>query len=305
MTYKIDDRFKLGDGQGSNNRATGKMIVAHSTGNQDAGGYNEASYMHNNYNNAYVHAICDIGIVYMVGEVGYQAWGAMQTANTLSPLQVELCEYSDNKKQLLAYNTYCEFIRDYAKKLGIPLTVDDDTRIGVKTHNWVSKHFEGDHIDPTNVLKRLGKSLANFQSDLRGVTSEKGSYDKGYTLKKGRGVVTVNYSGRGGVRLINANNQYTNDYVKNGTKWKVSGANKNGLLIGNGTYLPWSYAKIVINYKTGYGVNAFDKNFQQIGGTNAKFKADTGWKIFDLRADNKYYYYMVSKTEYIRGDFTK
>ena len=55
-----------------------------------------------------------------------------------------------------------------------------------------------------------------------------------------------------------------------------------------------------INFTSGYGVMAIDKNGKQITGSNAKFKAGTNWKCSKYLAEIKgQWCYQVSTTEFI------
>ncbi|MDN6751495.1 MAG: hypothetical protein L0L95_14720, partial [Staphylococcus equorum] len=56
-----DRTFMLGTGQGSSQKTSNEYIIIHDTANDknqgDNSAYNEASYMHNNWQDAYTHAI--------------------------------------------------------------------------------------------------------------------------------------------------------------------------------------------------------------------------------------------------------
>ncbi|MCT0050851.1 peptidoglycan recognition protein family protein [Lactococcus lactis] len=164
-----DKTFLLGTGQGSSQKASNQYIVIHDTANDnnqgDNSATNEASYMHNNWQNAYTHAIAGWDKVYLVGEPGYVAYGAGSPANERSPFQIELSHYSDPAKQRSSYINYINAVREQAKVFGIPLTLDGEGN-GIKTHKWVSDNLWGDHQDPYAYLARIGISKDQLAKDL-------------------------------------------------------------------------------------------------------------------------------------------
>ena len=159
----------LGAGQGSSQKTSNEYIIIHDTANDknqgDNSAYNEASYMHNNWQNAYTHAIAGWDRVYLVGEAGYVAYGAGEVANSRSPFQIELAHYSDPVKQRQSYVNYINAIREYANKFGISLALDGAGN-GIKTHKWVSDNIWGDHQDPYGYLARIGISKNQLANDL-------------------------------------------------------------------------------------------------------------------------------------------
>lgn len=299
-----DRTYALKDGQGSSDKANNNFIIAHSTANIDAGGRNEASYMQRMAvsNKAYTHAIADTDKVYIIGEPGYVAWGA-GNINPYSPFQIELAEYSNKDKAKAAYANYISAIREYAAKYGIPLVLDGKGN-GIKSHLYASQTYGGsDHSDPYGYLTSIGISKAQFAKDIANGVSVGSTVWKENT--NNHGIVTVNYSGKGDVRLTWYDGHMTDTYVKNNSKWKVSDIIRAGLLIGNESYLPFKYSKITIDYQPGYGINAVDKDGIQIKGTNKKFKSGTSWKVLGGFMNGKVAYFKVSSTEYIKGTFTK
>lgn len=164
-----DKSFQLGEGQGSSQKASNKYIVIHDTANDnnqgDNSATNEASYMHNNWQNAYTHAIAGWDRVYLVGEPGYVAYGAGTVANNSSPFQIELSHYTDPDKQRASYINYINAIREQANIYGIPLTLDSIGN-GIKTHKWISDNIWGNHQDPYNYLARIGISKDQLAKDL-------------------------------------------------------------------------------------------------------------------------------------------
>lgn len=164
-----DRTFMLGAGQGSSAKASNQYIIIHDTANDknqgDNSAYNEASYMKNNWQNAYTHAIAGWDRVYLVGEPGFVAYGAGNVANSRSPFQIELAHYSDPAKQRQSYVNYINAIREYANKFSIPLTLDGGGN-GIKSHLWVSQNIWGDHSDPYAYLTRIGISKDQLAKDL-------------------------------------------------------------------------------------------------------------------------------------------
>lgn len=163
----INKTYALSDSEGSQARATGKIAVLHSTATPEATAKNLAQFEKRTYNNAYVHfGVDDVG-AYQVGTPGFVAWGAGPKVNSLSPLQIELCEFANKTRALKAYNNYIDLARQYAKMYGIPFTLDSNAMSGFKTHDWVSRNLGGtDHTDPYAYLAKIGISKAQFARDL-------------------------------------------------------------------------------------------------------------------------------------------
>lgn len=172
MSYPISKAYGLGASQGDSRTATKWYIIAHDTGNDNNKGTNsaknEASYMKSHWSAAYTHFIVDDAGIYQVGEPGYVAWGALN-ANPYSPMQVELAHVNSQTRFNESYKRYIWLIRYYANKYDIPLTLDTGgagTK-GVKTHQWVTNHYGGDHVDPYGYLAKWGISKAQFAKDLK------------------------------------------------------------------------------------------------------------------------------------------
>lgn len=172
MSYPISKAYALSGSQGDSRTATRSYIIAHDTGNDNNKGANsaknEASYMKGHWQAAYTHFIVDDKGIYQVGEPGYVAWGALD-ANPYSPMQVELAHVDSQARFNESYKRYIWLIRTYAKKYGIPLTLDAGgagTK-GVKTHQWVTNHYGGDHVDPYGYLAKWGISKSQFAKDLK------------------------------------------------------------------------------------------------------------------------------------------
>lgn len=163
--YVENNEFNLPAGAGDSRKAVPNYIILHETANPRATGRNEATYMRNNWQNAYTtHIVGDGGIVYNVGEVGYVSWGALN-ANPEAPAQIEL-QHTTNPTTFQAnYRAYIALARNMAKRFNIPLTLDGAGR-GIKTHQWVTYNYGGDHTDPYGYLASMGVSKAKLARDL-------------------------------------------------------------------------------------------------------------------------------------------
>lgn len=170
MSYPINHSYELGTNQGASGKASNQYIIAHDTGNDNnravGSAKNEASYMRGHWQSAYTHAIVDDQGIYIVGTPGYIAYGAGSPANERSPFQVELAHTDSQKRFNESYKRYVWVIRYYAKKYGIPLTLDGSGK-GIKSHKWVSDNLWGDHQDPYAYLRKWGISKAQFAKDLK------------------------------------------------------------------------------------------------------------------------------------------
>lgn len=167
--YTINNEFNLSAGQGSSQVAQPNLIILHETANPTATGRNEATYMRNNWQNAYTtHIVGDGGIVYQVGATGYVSYGA-GNANSYAPVQIEL-QHTTNPTIFKAnYKAYIDLARDMATKYRIPLTLDTGSSVydkGIKSHLWVSQNVWGDHTDPYAYLASMGISKAQLAYDL-------------------------------------------------------------------------------------------------------------------------------------------
>lgn len=222
---KISKAFALSANQGSSQKASPKYIIAHDTGNDNNKGKNsaknEAAYMKSHWNAAYTHMIVDDTMAYLVGGIGYVAWGA-GNANPDSPFQIELAHVNSQARFNKSYANYVELLRKYAKKYNIPLSLDAGgagTK-GIKSHKWVSDHIWGDHQDPYAYLAKWGISKAQFAKDLKnGIKSssksKKASYWKsGDTFK----VITSKVNAYDDIKFTNKNGKsFTKNSVLKGT----------------------------------------------------------------------------------------
>ena len=169
MSYPINKKYALSGSQGDSRIASKNYIIIHDTGNDANKGSNsagnEASYMKDHYSAAYTHFIVDDKSIYQVGEPGYVAWGALD-ANPYAPMQVELAHVDSQARFNESYKRYIWLIRKYATKYGIPLTLDGSGK-GVKTHQWVTNNYGGDHVDPYGYLAKWGISKSQLAKDIK------------------------------------------------------------------------------------------------------------------------------------------
>lgn len=160
----------LSDNEGDPRLANAKLLIAHSTAAPNGEAWAVARNMKRavNQDGAYVHLVVDDKSIYLVGSLGYVAWGAGAYANAKSPVQIELCEFTDKARALKAYQNYVNLIREMCDTYGINKTLDSSNKNnGVKTHNWVSYNLGNtDHSDPIGYLTSIGISQARFASDI-------------------------------------------------------------------------------------------------------------------------------------------
>lgn len=241
MSYKLNHTYELGASQGSGAKASHQYIVVHETGNDSNKGAGsakrEASYMKSNWRNAYTHAIVDDQGIYIVGTPGYVAYGAGSPANERSPFQVELAHVDSQKRFDASYKRYVWVIRYFAKKYGIPLTLDGAGK-GIKSHRWVTEHLWGSHTDPYDYLRKWGITKARFAKDLKNGVGSKVS-----TAKKSTYLTTVKQ-----VKAITSVTRYHDKAFKKkelrfkpGTIFDIAKVVKYGkitrLRLGNGLYI--------------------------------------------------------------------
>ncbi|WEV51692.1 peptidoglycan recognition family protein [Lactobacillus sp. ESL0731] len=168
---KRNYKYALGANEGSSQVAQRRFIVAHSTATPNGEAWAVAHNMKTGINTSqtYVHLVVDDKHIYAVGEIGYVAWGAGMPANNLSPVQIELCEFTNHRRAMKAYKHYVNWLRWAAKKYGIPLTLDDNGYKGIKTHSWLVQHgySNTNHTDPWGYLTKLGITKDQFRKDLK------------------------------------------------------------------------------------------------------------------------------------------
>lgn len=174
-SYSIDYTFAFSADQGSSQLASHSYIIMHETATE-ASGRNVAANMKNNYTpyTAYsTFVVGDGGKVYQIGQPGYVAYAA-GNANGYSPVQIELQHTYDKAEFAKNYAVYIELARDYAKKYGIPTTLDAGGAgtPGIKSHLWITQNIWGDHVDPYGYLASMGVSKAKLANDLaKGTTN--------------------------------------------------------------------------------------------------------------------------------------
>lgn len=171
----IKKEFMLGVDEGSSQRTNNNFITIHSTATPNATAKDEAQFFKNNWNKsyAYTHLVVDDQECYIVGSLGYVAWGAGPTANLNSPVQIELCEFPNDKLRAEeAYVNYIHLIRQFADIYSIPKKLDRGLPKEVRTHNyWAKMNHETDHTDPQTYLSSIGISFEQLRSDVEGTRS--------------------------------------------------------------------------------------------------------------------------------------
>ncbi len=148
---KLNKKYALSANEGAYALAKRDIIVAHSTAtpNGEAGAIAHNMKVGINTAETYVHLVVDYKECYLVGGLGYVAWGSGYYGNQLSPMQIEPCEFTNKSQAKKAYRNYIGLIREYAQKYGIPLKLDTNAKRGVETHNWVTHNLgNADHSDP-------------------------------------------------------------------------------------------------------------------------------------------------------------
>lgn len=167
---KRNYKYALSDNEGSSQIASHSFVIAHSTATPNGEAWAVARNMKRGINTSqtYVHLVIDDNNIYQVGALGYVAWGAGMPANSMAPVQIELCEFTNHRRAMKAYKHYVNWLRWAAKKYGIPLTLDDNKPTGIKTHSWLVQHgySNTNHTDPWGYLSSLGVTKAKFAKDL-------------------------------------------------------------------------------------------------------------------------------------------
>lgn len=171
----IKKKFMLAIDEGSSQRTNNNFITIHSTATPNATARDEAQFFKNNWDTsyAYTHLIVDDQECYIVGSLGYVAWGAGPTANLNSPVQIELCEFpNDRLRAQEAYVNYIHLIRQFADIYGIPKKLDRGLPKEVRTHNyWARINHETNHTDPQTYLSSIGISFEQLRSDVEGTSA--------------------------------------------------------------------------------------------------------------------------------------
>ena len=133
-----------------------------------------------------------------------------------------------------------------------------------------------------------------------------------FVIEQGN-VATVDYDGKGKVRLADSKGTYIDKYLAPGTRWKVSSTAvlpKIGLAlcVGRNEFLPLKYSNwkdFYINYTPGYGVNSYSSKFAQNKGSNKKFKTNTHWKTTDFIQRDGRIYFGAGADNYIKSEHVK
>lgn len=171
----IKKEFMLATDEGSSQRTNNNFITIHSTATPNATARDEAQFFKNNWNTsfAYTHLVVDDQECYIVGSLGYVAWGAGPTANLNSPVQIELCEFPNDKLRAQeAYVNYIHLIRQFADIYGIPKKLDRGLPKEVRTHNyWARINHETNHTDPQTYLSSIGINFEQLRSDVEGTST--------------------------------------------------------------------------------------------------------------------------------------
>lgn len=170
MGLPIIKTFAFSSSQGSSQKTNPNLyIILHEVGVNNSPAKNNASYFKHNWATSETYATFVIGHDgdYQVGTPGYVAWAAL-AANPYSPVQIEFERTNNREEFQKGYANYITLARYYAKKYGIPLTLDKGKAgtPGIKSHLWVTQHYGGDHTDPYGYLARWGITKTKLAHDL-------------------------------------------------------------------------------------------------------------------------------------------
>lgn len=313
MDFDINTDYALGDYQGDSRKALNYYIILHESGNDNDRNdpnaiLHEVQYMHNNYQSAYVqYFVGGGGKIYQIGEPGYVSWGALE-ANPYAPIQIELARTSDPETFRKDYETYISLARYYASIYDIPLTLDEGGR-GIKTHNWVTNNYGGDHVDPYGYFASWGITKDQLKNDIEN------GIDGTDKPEIKRDVITINYiSGYG----VLAYNQYGDSIVDSnktflhGTAWKSAGIklinNEPMYQVATGMFIPKKYTdqKNIVTVNSIAGVNAFTKDGVKLEGTDKTFTDLSKWATIDehMATINKTLMFEVATNQYIDAFYT-
>lgn len=167
MTLAINTEYVLAGNEGDSHKAKNLYGFLHDVGNRNSTARNNANYLKNHWQSAYVTHVVGAEGIFEVGAPGYVSWGALN-ANPYAPFQIEL-ENTDNQADFeKGYKNYISLAREMADKYGIPKTLDvgGAGTPGLKTHKWVSDNIGGDHQDPYTYLASHGINKEQFARDL-------------------------------------------------------------------------------------------------------------------------------------------
>ena len=233
MGYPFNREFALAANEGSSQKAQNLYVIAHETANPTATGRNEATFMKRNWRNAYTQFIIgDGGIIYLIGEPGYVAYGAL-SANPYAPVQIELQHTKDKTMFRKNYAAYIWLIRWACDKYNIPKTLDAGKAgtKGVKSHKWVSDNIEGDHQDPYSYLASMGISKSQFAKDIANGVNQSVNTTNNTRKRQTVNVYWFTYGSSGHKAVIDYCKKYGWSYKeernKNSVKIKIGTFNQN------------------------------------------------------------------------------
>ncbi|ALS03108.1 N-acetylmuramoyl-L-alanine amidase [Enterococcus silesiacus] len=160
--------------------ASNEIIVLHEAGNPSNVGADsldrEVSFMKRNWQNAYVsYFVGSGGRVKQLAPNGYYQYGAGATGNSKAYAQIELARTNNAEIFKKDYAAYVNLTRGLAKQAGFTFDLDDGTPYGIKTHEWITNNWWGDHTDPYGYLAQWGVSKARLAQDLMVGLPEDGS----------------------------------------------------------------------------------------------------------------------------------
>lgn len=137
-----------------------------------------------------------------------------------------------------------DLTRYYANQYGIPLTLDEGYAgvKGIKTHQWITNNYGGDHVDPYGYFANWGIGYQKLAHDLAyGV-------DTPAATSVQRSVVNVNNGPATGIASWNSKGKIvtgSNSTFRNGTSWQTNGIKIiNGLpmyKVSTDQYIPKKY----------------------------------------------------------------
>ena len=224
----------------------------HSTANPDSTAWGNAHNSHARWRESlvFVHYFVDDEEVYQSAPPGYKAWGA-GNVNPYSPVQIELCEFSDHARALKAYHKMIDLIKELAPQYGCPLTIDDSNRnAGVKSHDWCRINYGGtDHTDPWRYLKSIGITKAQVAADLAGETKD-GDDEMSFSVK-----VPVDRVGGALITKTDGAKIYTDasltkasgKKVNRGSQWVVVAIKDGALSLGGSQWIDGRDAVVKLN----------------------------------------------------------
>lgn len=174
----------IGNGYPAGYTYSNDYVILHEAGNPNNVGPNsldnEVAFMKRTWNTtAFVSYFVGSGgrVKQLAGNGAFQ-YGAGDYANGRSYAQIELSRTNNRARFEKDYKSYINLARNLAKKANIPLTLDGAGR-GIKSHQWISLNFWGDHQDPYGYLASWGVTKAQVQKDLRsGLSTSTAKSDK-------------------------------------------------------------------------------------------------------------------------------